>query len=107
MNKIMNMRYGIDEYDIEKGAIIMIVDRSTALGNPFRLKRGEKKGSTLGKYKRWLWEKIKVEDELIMEMLGRIDEDTVLACWCDEGCHAEVVSSAASWLRWLKEQGAK
>ncbi len=39
------------------------------------------------------------KDEKVMEMLMKIDEDTVLGCWCDEKCHGEVVSRAAKWLR--------
>ena len=76
------------------------------LANPFKIKefggRGQTlpPGSTLGHYRRWLWERIQAGDEVVLNALRAINASSVLICWCKPGpCHGDVVKAAAAWLR--------
>jgi hypothetical protein len=58
------------------------------------------RGQTLPHYRRWLWERIQVGDETILDALKAIDAQTVLVCWCVPGpCHGDVVKAAAAWVQ--------
>jgi hypothetical protein len=79
------------------------------LANPYKVKefggRGKTlpPGSTLGHYRRWLWERIQAGDTAVLDALQAINESTVLVCWCKPGpCHGDVVKAAAAWLRATK-----
>jgi hypothetical protein len=57
-------------------------------------------GDTLQQYRQWLWQRIKAKDEVVLRELRRIDEESVLVCWCKPGpCHGDVVMAAVRWLR--------
>jgi hypothetical protein len=56
------------------------------LGNPFRIGRDGTRDQVIAKYRRWLWEQIKLKNEAYVE-LRRIAElarrgDITLVCWC-------------------------
>ena len=72
------------------------IDRKTKWGNPFRPAPGASPGSTLPKYRRWLWERIR-KGEVSLEELAGLSGKT-LACWCAPNpCHGDVLSRAADW----------
>ena len=69
------------------------------LANPFKPKDFGGRGQTLPHYRHWLWERIQAGDEVILNALRTIDDDTVLVCWRKPGpCHGDVVKAAAVWV---------
>jgi hypothetical protein len=77
------------------------------LANPFKAKAfGELsradfggRGQTLPHYRQWLWQRIEIGDEAVLQALQAIDTQSVLICWCKPGpCHGDVVKAAAAWL---------
>lgn len=49
-------------------------------------------------YRKWLWEKIRTRDRVVLDTLRALSEDSVLGCWCKpKPCHAEVIASAWAW----------
>jgi hypothetical protein len=73
------------------------------LGNPFRIGRDGTRAEVIAKYRRWLWEQIKLKKEAYVE-LRRIAElsrqsDVTLVCWCaPELCHATVIERSVEYL---------
>ena len=79
------------EYDIR-------IDRSSVLGNPFRLTKDLTRKEVIQKYKEWLYEQffIKKNDKIKEELLriARIatHNNINLFCWCSPlPCHGEVI----------------
>jgi hypothetical protein len=75
----------------------------SVLGNPFRIGRDGTRDQVIAKYRRWLWEQIKLKNEAYVE-LRRIAElarrgDITLICWCaPELCHATVIERSVEYL---------
>jgi hypothetical protein len=84
---------------LPKGSIY--IGRGTPLGNPFTVTQHG--ASALGKYRHWLWSKIKKRDPSVMRALRAIRPDSILICSCKpRPCHGDVVQRA--WI-WMREQG--
>lgn len=74
--------------------------KGSVLGNPYVRKTNEQPGATVERYRRWLWRRIQERDEVVLQALRGIQENTVLVCWCcPEPCHGEVVMRAAKWVQ--------
>jgi hypothetical protein len=78
--------------------------QASPLANPFKIAQHGRKCQAL--YKRWLWDKIQANDELVMEELRLIAsmDNVVLQCWCvgtanEDICHGHVVKAAVEWLK--------
>ncbi len=76
----------------------------SVLGNPFRIGRDGTRVQVISKYRRWLWEQIKLKNEAYDE-LRRIAElarqgDVTLVCWCapELSCHATVIERSVEYL---------
>ena len=75
----------------------------SVLGNPFRIGRDGTRVQIISKYRRWLWEQIKLKNEAYDE-LRRIADlarrgDVTLVCWCSpELCHATVIERSVEFL---------
>jgi hypothetical protein len=75
----------------------------SVLGNPFRIGRDGTRDQVIVKYRRWLWEQIKLKNEAYVE-LRRIAElarrgNVTLVCWCaPELCHATVIKRSVEYL---------
>lgn len=79
------------------------IDRSSVLGNPFRIGKDGNREEVIKKYRTYLYNCIKVVDEL--NNLADMKEDTVLGCWCrPKACHGDVVINAVNWLKERKEK---
>jgi len=84
----------------------------SALANPFRLAKGDEPGSTLERYRSWLWEKMVEDDESVMVEIERLirvgtHTDMNLGCYCAPGpCHGDVLASMFSWLGGCKSMSA-
>jgi hypothetical protein len=56
----------------------------------------KKRLANIAAYKKALWEKIRAGDKAVMDELASIDENTILACWCNPlPCHSQVI-----WAAW-------
>jgi hypothetical protein len=81
------------------------VGRGSLLGNPWPLElppgqtRAEAAAANLGRYKRWLWSKIKPGgDHRVLAALDEIGPHHHLVCSCwPRHCHAEVIVAAWRW----------
>ena len=76
----------------------------SVLGNPFRIGRDGTRVQVIAKYRRWLWEQIKLKNEASDE-LRRIADlarrgDVTLVCWCapELPCHATVIERSVEYL---------
>lgn len=96
---VVNLRYN-SELEVIR------VDRSTPLGNPFKIGKDGNRSACIAKYRGWLWKEIqKSPDEspasrMFHELVGLaiIREELLLGCWCTpESCHAEVIAKAIDW----------
>lgn len=60
-------------------------------GNPFKLKKGEDRGSTIKRYRQYLYERLKTDGEF--ERLFYELKDKTLVCFCRPGlCHGGVMA---------------
>lgn len=79
----------------------MYIGRPTPLGNPFR---HPEHPDALERYRVWLWERIREQDDGVMRMLAEIRAETHLVCSCaPRPCHGDVVVRAWEWLQLQKE----
>lgn len=66
-------------------------------GNPFRLSPTESRGSTIERFRDWLWTRIQTDGQFrqdVMVLAGK-----TLVCFCaPEPCHGDVLARAAEWL---------
>jgi hypothetical protein len=113
MNKILNIRdFGMRMENVLKvypsaiyvGRLDIAHDiAQSPLANPYNLKNkndDRERGLVLEKYRSWLWEMVKKEDQRVLAALRAVQPDTILVCWCaPKPCHAEVIARAAQWLR--------
>lgn len=73
------------------------IGRPSPLGNPFPLKKGEAKGSTLVRYREWIMNKIEQRDEEVINELNRLlliarEQELNLGCWCAPSvCHGDII----------------
>ena len=79
------------------------VDRSSVLGNHAKIGRDGNREEVIAKYKKYLWNCIRVVDEL--NRLKDMSDDTVLGCWCKpKSCHGDVIVSAVNYLKKREEE---
>lgn len=77
------------------------IGRGTPLGNPYLAKDGV--DEALKRYRSWLWQKIRSNDQAILEEMRAITPATLLVCSCKpRPCHGDVVVRA--WV-WMRDQG--
>jgi len=75
----------------------------SVLGNPFQIGRDGTREEVVEKYRRWLWEQIKLGNDVYVE-LKRIADlarcgDVSLVCWCAPNlCHATVIERSVEYL---------
>ena len=75
----------------------------SVLGNPFQIGRDGTREEVVEKYRRWLWEQIKLGNDVHVE-LKRIADlarrgDVSLVCWCAPNlCHATVIERSVEYL---------
>jgi hypothetical protein len=82
----------------KNGAIGEYVGRPSPLGNPFPLSSEQDRDECVGKYQKWLYDKIKQKDDKIIKELKRLadiarNRELMLVCWCaPKKCHADIIS---------------
>ena len=68
------------------------IGRPSVWGNPFVLKPGEPRGSTLARYEAWLLSKPELIAKAKRELKGK-----VLACYCaPRPCHGDILARVAN-----------
>ena len=81
---------------------------SSPLANPYTFHANARAGRirvanrevAVEMYRKWLWERICANDQLVLAELRRVRPTTALVCWCaPKLCHCEVISRAVDWLR--------
>lgn len=66
--------------------------------NPFPLKEGEPRGTTIEKYKKWLWEQLLEEKITKKDILSLEGKD--LVCYCaPQPCHGNVLKAAFEYIK--------
>ena len=88
---IHNMRYTRPSmpYDFK-------VDRSTRLGNPYKMEGGRTREQSIAEYKSW-FDKYGINSDYFKEIVAAYDQYGIvrLFCWCaPEACHAEIIKKA-------------
>jgi hypothetical protein len=76
----------------------------SVLGNKWKIGIDGDREMVVEKYRRWLWEMIKKNDEVVVGELGRlleIGDGLVIGCWCDENerCHGDVILNCLKWMK--------
>lgn len=98
MIKVVNVKdFGnVDCWNKEKGVVYIRVDRSSVLGNPFKMNSEAQREAVIVKYKDYFRKEVKKEGDFRKEVirLYKIAKkyDLYLGCWCSpKKCHAEVI----------------
>jgi hypothetical protein len=114
----MSVRISIVQRDsaVAEHSIRFDVDRSTVLGNPFKLRANASNAARvecLKLYRKWLWERIQERDQAIIAQLSKIKRAALmapveLACHCaPKLCHASVIKNAVLWAIAKSEEVAR
>ena len=96
MITIVNLK-GITGRGVER------VDRSSVLGNPFKMSNEKDRTLVISKYKSWLWKQIQNREPNVIKELGRLKQIALkgnlnIGCWCTpKSCHAEIIKAAIEW----------
>jgi len=78
------------------GGCLVVIDRTTKWGNPFRIGPDGERAGVIEKYRRWLWRKIRQEEVNLYELADLHGCD--LGCHCKPlPCHGDVLARAAEW----------
>lgn len=94
MIRIVNLR----SYSLKENEVLIKVDRSSILGNPFYMKYESMRNTVCEQYDTYFKNKVQTDDNFMRE-LNRIKElaktyDIALACWCyPKRCHAETIKT--------------
>ena len=93
---------------LHDGIVRFIVDRSTVLGNPYRInpawdQNGAGRKRVIDLYRKWLWQKSQARDSSVLAELKRIKAAALvgpveLGCHCaPRPCHADVIARCIIW----------
>ena len=82
---------------------LVIIDRRSALGNPFKMRDESKRDRVIEKYRIWLWEQMQSDTQAHRELKRLLklasEGPLILGCWCaPKRCHAEIVRNALLWM---------
>ena len=92
MLRVVNLR----NYKLYPNEVLIKVDRSSVLGNPFFMKEESQRNKVCDEYETYFQKQV-VENPKFLNELKRIaviarEKDIALACWCfPKRCHAEVI----------------
>lgn len=75
---------------------VVVIDRTTRWGNPFRIGRDGSRADVIEKYKQWLWKQVQSK-RILLRDLAELHGRT-LGCHCAPlPCHGDVLARAAAW----------
>ena len=95
MIRIVNIK----NYRTQENEVLVKVDRTSVLGNPFFMKDESKRDEVCDKYKNHFNSKVYSDMRFIAELnrirdLIRSGKSVALACWCfPKRCHAETIKN--------------
>jgi hypothetical protein len=103
--------YVVNNHSVGEGELI---DRSTPLGNPFRLSEGvdtpKARTIVLDKYRKHLWKQMLEQGNPVRVELARLlkqwqdEKQLILRCWCTPRlCHGQVIARALIYCLKLKQ----
>lgn len=93
----LNKYRSINEFRLKTSGIYC--GRPSVLGNPYPITKSEERDEVIAKYRVWLWEQIQNKNKEILTELEKMNEETVLGCWCSpKFCHCEIIIKAWNWL---------
>ena len=91
--KVVNLR----DYKVEKGWVLVKVDRSSVLGNPFRMVNERDRSRVCDEYEKYFMKRVNEEGDFRNEViriykLVKSGKNVALGCWCfPRRCHALVI----------------
>mgnify|MGYP001616045756 CR=1 FL=1 len=96
-----------------RSAYDVLIDRTTILGNPFRIGRHGTREDVIRKHKRYFYARLERDPAFKAAVLGLAGK--VLGCWCkgppeDLPCHGDTVAgylNAYDWIEEMKVRGAR
>ncbi len=84
------------QHDNFGSGCLVVIDRTTKWGNPFRIGQDGDRAAVIEKFRRWLWEKIQREELDLHELVDL--HGCELGCHCHPlPCHGDVLARAAEW----------
>ena len=96
MIRIVNLR----SYELHDNEVLVRIDRTSVLGNPFVLRNECDRSACIAKYKQYFKATFKSSENVhFLRELRRIfelalEKDIALACWCaPKACHGDVIAS--------------
>lgn len=93
MIKVVNLK----DYKVEKDWVLVRVDRSSVLGNPYKMRSENERDRVCDEYKCYFMSKVKEKGEFRNEVIRiyrmvRDGKNVALGCWCfPKRCHALVI----------------
>ena len=87
----------------EVGGCGVYVGRGSVLGNRFKIGVDGDREEVIKMYRRWLWEKVKSGDEVVIGELKKIKEGWLIGCFCKKWdvevkCHGDVIVKCVRWM---------
>lgn len=94
MLRVINLK----NYKLNSGEILIRVDRSSVVGNPFRMNCEAERNRVCDEYEKYFNAKVKVKGSAFRKEIIRIYSlvakgyDVALGCWCaPKRCHADYI----------------
>ena len=100
MIKVVNLK----DFEVHKYMHLVKVDRSTVLGNPFRIGVDGDRAEVIEKYRQSLWKHIQQRDHISLALYDlykgwKWHGIIYLGCWCaPKACHADIIKSCLEWM---------
>lgn len=92
MIRVGNLR----NLQLKENEILIKIDRSTIVGNPFYMKREEERNTVCDKYNEYFYKQIAISSKFNKYILDIIEKsktkDIILGCWCHpKRCHGDTI----------------
>ncbi len=71
--------------------------RGTPFGNPYVIGADGDRAAVVDQYRRWLWNRIKV-DAAFSHLVANLHGRDLCCCCAPAECHGDVLEAAAKWL---------
>ena len=86
------------QYKLKDGEVLIKVDRSTPVGNPFYMRNERMRDEVCDKYEAYFYKKVKeagaFRDYVAHIYRTALKNDVALGCWCaPKRCHANVIAA--------------
>ena len=86
------------QYKLKDGEVLIKVDRSSPVGNPFYMRNEGMRDEVCDKYEAYFYKKVKeagaFRDYVAYIYRTALKQDVALGCWCaPKRCHANVIAT--------------